>query len=338
MRTSAELSRAARQAAPGDLILVAPGKYRSVILDAKGAPAAPIVIAGEKPDDRPVFAGMLYLPDAAWLTLRDLAIEAEGDELFNGINADDGGDGVPSRGLRFERIRFEVGAGNGLKLAGVDDFVVRDCEFVHWSKTALDMVGCHRGLIRECSFEAAQEVFHGVQIKGGSSDVVVRDSRFEGPAARWINIGGGTSPELFRPRDARYEAANILVESNWIIGGAAAIVFDAAIDSTARNNILQSQRRFVFRILNSSRGWADFEGCRDGAIENNFVLYRSDAIEAPFNLGYGADWRSFRLSSNIWHDETFARIPSWRGWLRWILPSLWDLPAPESGGRYGPVR
>lgn len=328
--SSPELARVAREAAPGDRILVAPGEYAAVVVDARGAEDRPIVIAGADPSHPPVFRGLLYVPNCAWLTFRDLAIEMEGAKASNALNADDGGDGSAARGLRFERIRFNTGRGNALKLAGVDDFVVSECVFEGWSETALNLVGCHRGLIENSRFVAKDAVHHGVQIKGGSSSVVVRSCEFKGPAARWINIGGGTGDDLFRPRDARYEAADVQVEKNRIEGGLAAIAFDAAVDSQVRGNLLSGQQQFVFRILNSARFRPGFLGCRNGLVEDNVVQYRSDEIEGVFNMGYGADWRSFELRGNLWHDEILQRIPRWRGWWGRLLPSLWDLPAPEA--------
>lgn len=327
--TSAELSRAAREARPGDRILLFPGSYSSVVIDAHGAPGKAIVIASLQWESPAVFDGMIYAPGCSWVLFENLVIRIQGEELVNGINADDRGSGAPAKGLTFERVRFSVARGSGLKLAGVDEFTIRGCVFASWSQTALDLVGCHRGLIENCKFESARPVYHGVQIKGGSSDIVVRGCRFEGPAERWINIGGGTDADLFRPRDAPYEAARVEVENNWIVGGRAAIAFDAAVDSAARKNVLSDQDQFVFRILNSMRSREGFQGCRDGVIERNRVSYRSDRIESVFNLGYGADWRSFRILGNTWRDELGLRTPRYRGWLRWFLPSLWDLPAPE---------
>lgn len=327
--TSAQLSQAAREARPGDRIAVAPGGYPGVVIHARGTRALPIVIEPLDLASPPVFSGMIYAPSCSWVKFKGLIIRIGDDTLANGINADDSASGIPAQGLAFYHVRFEVQNGSGLKLAGVDEFSVRECTFSSWSQTGLDLVGCHRGLIENCRFDTSRGVYHGIQIKGGSSDILVRGCRFEGPAERWINIGGGTDADLFRPHDADYEAARVNVESNSIYGGQSAIAFDAAIDSAARMNILAEQQQFVFRILNSARSRAGFRGCRDGIIERNLVSYRSDRIEGVFNLGYGAAWSSFRLAGNVWRDLLGLRTPRYRGWLRWILPSLWDLPAPE---------
>ncbi len=327
--SASELSRAAREARPGDQILIAPGGYPGVVISAHGTRSYPVVITALDPTAPPEFSGMLYAPGCSWVTFRYLVIRIRGDSIANGINADDSGSGAATTGLRFERIRFEIEQGNGLKLAGVDEFSILECEFTSWSQTGLDLVGCHRGMIEQCRFEAARPVYHGIQIKGGSSDILVRGCRFDGPAERWINIGGGTDADLFRPRDAPYEAARINVEGNSIRGGRSAIAFDAAVDSAARMNLLSEQSQFVFRILNSTRSREGFQGCRNGVIERNLVSYRSDELEGAFNMGYGADWRSFRLAGNLWRDVLGLRIPRFRGWLRWFLPSLWDLPSPE---------
>ncbi|MBI1357891.1 MAG: hypothetical protein GC160_26435 [Acidobacteria bacterium] len=335
VRSGPELAAAAARARPGDRILVAPGEYPGVVLAARGVRGKPVQIEALDSSRPPVFTGMIYAPNCAWATFRNLEVRAAGGEPFNGLNADDGGDGSPAVGLVFEGLRFVVERGNGLKLAGVDELVVRSCRFESWSGAALDLVGCHRGLIEDCRFVTDRPVEHGVQIKGGSADVVVARCEFSGPAARWVNIGGSTDRDLLRPRDAVAEAARILVEANTIRGGLTAVGFEAADASIVRNNRIEDPTKFVFRILDSTRFAQGFVGCRNGRIENNQVIYDSAELAALFNLGFGADWRSFTLRGNAWYDRAQRLPPRWPGWLRWALPSLADLPSPEIGGSYG---
>ena len=50
----------------------------------------------------------------------------------------------------------------------------------------------------------------GVQAKGGSTDIVIRDNRFEHAGLRAVQIGGLTGPQYFRPQPPPgYEAKNI---------------------------------------------------------------------------------------------------------------------------------
>ena len=334
VRDRAELDAAARRAQPGDRILIAPGEYPAAYIVARGLPGRPIEIAALDPSRPPVFSGTIYAPGCAWLSFRNLAMRGAGGASFNAINADDSGGRGGAVGLVFENVSFHVEDGNALKLAGVDDFTIRSCRFDAWRGTAVALVGCRRGLIEDCRFETQQPADHGVQIKGGSSDVVVRGCSFSGPAARWINIGGATSRDLMRPRDAAYEASRVLVERNSIRGGRTAIAFDTADASTASSNTIEDPELFVFRIVHSQPFQPGFSGCRNGRIENNRVSYDSGVIGAIFHLGFGADWRSFRLTGNIWRDRSGKMPPRWPGWLRWLTPSLADLPAPETDGSY----
>ena len=84
---------------------------------------------------------------------------------------------MSSHHVTLESIRVsEIGPrGNydGIKLSGVQEFVVRGCEVAGWGGQAIDMVGCHQGTIERCLFRGREGFSQttGVQAKGGSSGV-----------------------------------------------------------------------------------------------------------------------------------------------------------------------
>ena len=41
---------------------------------------------------------------------------------------------------------------DALKMSGVDHFTVRKCHFEAWGGSGIDMVGCHHGVVEDCTF------------------------------------------------------------------------------------------------------------------------------------------------------------------------------------------
>ncbi len=205
----ASLQAALRRAVAGTVIRIAPGRYQPGVFATglKGAPERPIVIEGADPEKPPLFEGgkvAWQLSDCEHVTLRNLAVRGQ---QANGINIDDGGSfDTPARHIVLEKIRVaDVGPqGNfdGIKLSGVDDFTVRDCTVEGWGGQAIDMVGCHRGIIEGCTFRGKPGFSQstGPQTKGGSSQIAIRRCLFLDAGSRAVNMGGSTGLAYFRPR------------------------------------------------------------------------------------------------------------------------------------------
>jgi len=229
---NASLNSALRGASAGTVIRLAPGRYQPGVFAAnlQGTGERPIVIEGEDPDRPPLFEGgkvAWQLSDCAHLVLRNIAVRGQ---QANGINIDDGGSyDTPSHHLVLERIHVsDVGPqGNfdGIKLSGVDDFAVRECTVEGWGGQAIDMVGCHRGIIEGCTFRGkpgfSQDT--GPQTKGGSSQIAIRRCLFLEAGGRAVNLGGSTGLAYFRPRGALYEAKGIVIEGCVFVGGQAPV-------------------------------------------------------------------------------------------------------------------
>ena len=116
------------------------------------------------------------------------------------------------------------------------------------------MVGCHRGEIVACTFRHGDTVGdHGVQAKGGSSDVVIRRCRFEHAGQRAVNLGGSTGLAFFRPKPEGYEAKNITVEDCTFDGSMAPIAFVGVDGAIVRHNTIYRPRRWGFRILQETQ-------------------------------------------------------------------------------------
>jgi len=331
VRDDAGLRAALREAGPGAVIRLAPGRYQSGVFVAnlQGTAQRPIVIEGADPERPPLFEGgttAWQLSDCAHLVLRNLATRGQ---RANGINIDDGGSfDTPSHHLLLEKIHVaDVGpAGNfdGIKLSGVVDFTLRDCTIEGWGGQAVDMVGCHRGVIDGCTFrgKAGFSQDAGPQTKGGSSQIAIRRCLFLDGGSRAVNIGGSTGLTYFRPRGALYEARDITVEGCIFVGSQAPLAFVGVDGAVVRYNTIYRPDKWVLRILQETTE-PGFAPCRHGCFERNLVVFRRADVAIPVNIGPHTAAETFVFVDNLWYCED--RPQSSR-------PAL---PAAETGGVYG---
>jgi hypothetical protein len=323
--TVAELRAAVTRATPGTTILLAPGEYAGGIhfQNVHGAEGRPIVIAGADPSSRPRIVGGgsgLQFSKVSHLEIRDLVLTGA---TGNGLNVDDGGDyGVPSRHVAMRNLHVsDLPSGNndGIKLSGVEHFVVEGCTVERWGGSAVDMVGCRQGLITDSTFHDGGD--SGVQCKGGTSEVTVRRTRFERYGHRGVNIGGSTDLRFFRPPvqamapRAKYEAKNIVVEGCTFVGGVAPVAFVGVDGATVRYNTIYHPERWALRILQETT--ADgFVPSRNGVFERNLVVFRSDRwFTGGVNVGPGTAPATFRFIENFWYcsdraEQSRPRLPT----------------------------
>ena len=327
MKDRVSLERALRRARPGTRILLAPGLYGNGLrlLGLRGAKGRPIVLQAKDPLHPPLFRGGkvgIHLSSCAQLVLRHLKVQGCSQ---NGINADDGGRlEEPSEGLVFEGLEIEGigprGNRDGLKLSGLDGFLVRDCRFFGWGGSAIDMVGCHRGVVRGCRFVGRKgfSAASGVQLKGGSEDVRVEGNLFRDAGLRAVNLGGSTDRAYFRPRPRPFEARNILVQGNTFFGSLCPIVFASSRECIVRENTITLPRKWVLRIL-QEQPVPPFQPCQRGRFEKNLVLF-DDQVKTVANIGPHTKAKSFVFFGNAWfHQGGKRRI---------------RLPSPEKLGIY----
>lgn len=310
--TAAALQRALRAAKPGTRILIAPGTYSGYFSasNLRGTAGAPILIGAEDPKRPPVLRGRgecLHLTNVSHVVLRGLVLERASG---NGLNIDDGGDyATPSHHVILDGLVVrDIGPrGNrdGIKLSGLDDFLVRRCTVERWGSggSAIDMVGCHRGLITECTFRHRKgSGGSGIQAKGGSRDVAIHACRFEHAGQRAVNLGGSTGLPYFRPKDTRYEAKRIVAIANTFVGSMAPICYVTSEDCEASFNTIYRPAKWVFRILQESRG-ERFVACRNGVFRRNLVVWRRGDVRTFVNIGPHTQPETFRIEANWWFCE-----------------------------------
>ncbi|MGC9317595.1 MAG: right-handed parallel beta-helix repeat-containing protein [Armatimonadota bacterium] len=327
------LREAVRDAVPGTTIMLRPGTYEGGIYlqNVQGAVDRPIIIAAEDPKSPPVIVGGgsgLQLSEAAHVELRDLVLRGASG---NGLNIDDGGSfETPTHHIVLRRLTvMEVGPeGNcdGIKLSGVVDFLVEDCIVRDWGSggSAIDMVGCHRGLIRDCLLhDQPGEASTGVQAKGGTRKVVLRGNRFVEAGARAVNIGGSTGLQYFRPEPQGYEAKDIMVEGNIFVGSNAPVAFVGVDGSTVRFNTIYRPHRWALRILQETRE-PGFVPSRNGVFTDNIIVFTSDGwSEGGVNIGPHTAPDTFTFARNVWYCEDRPERSA---------PAL---PTPETGALIG---
>jgi hypothetical protein len=340
---AAELRAAVAAAKPGTRLLLAGGTYAGgfQFANLRGTAGQPIVLAAADPGQAPVFTGAktgLHLSNPAYVELHDLVFEKLSD---NGLNIDDGsvttgGEAgahhVVLRGLRVRDVGT-TGNQDGIKLSGVWDFRVEDCTVERWGTgggSAIDMVGCHRGVIAGSTFrhlDPAPGNCTGVQAKGGSSEIAIVRNRFEHAGGRAVNLGGSTGRPFFRPALAgagpHAEARALRVEGNTFLGGATPVGFVGVDGATVRFNTIELPGRWALRILQENRA-ADFVPSRGGVFTDNVIVFQSTAwAEGGVNLGAGTAPETFTFARNWWfcRDQPDRSTPK--------------LPVKETDGVYG---
>lgn len=331
---AAEFRAAMAAVKPGTRILLAGGKYEGGFhfSNVRGENGQPIVIAAADPANPPVFTHAktgLHLSNPAHLELRDLVFEKLSD---NGVNIDDGantGGGEQGahhiflRGLRASDVGT-TGNQDGIKLSGLWNFRVLECVVERWGTgggSAIDMVGCHGGVITQCTFrhlDPAPPNCTGVQGKGGTSDLKISRNRFEHAGGRAVNIGGSTGRQFFRPPldDAKNhaEARHISVEGNTFVGGVTPVGFVGVDGATVRFNTIERPTRWALRILQENRA-ADFVACRAGVFADNVIVFDSGHwAEGGVNIGAGTAPETFTFARNWWYcsdrpDRSAPKLP-----------------------------
>jgi len=314
---SQEFRTAIRRLAPGTTLLLAPGAYRGGVdlRNVAGTEHAPIVIRGADPKRPPVFAGgneALHLSDCNYVTLSHLKVTGF---PANGINIDDAGTyDTPSHHIVCEDLTIEAtgprGNHDALKLSGVDHVTVRRCRFAGWGGSAIDMVGCHHGVVQDCRFVGRDGFSQssGVQIKGGSTHILVERCLFDRAGQRAVNLGGSTGLRYFRPRVGDYEASDVTIAGNRFIGSLSPVAWVTAHGGHVHHNTIVLPKKWVLRILQETKD-PKFKPCHGGVFENNLIVFDRN-VRTFVNVGPRTAPHTFVFRRNAWYQVDGRRRPS----------------------------
>lgn len=320
------LEAAAADVLPGDTIRFAAGTHAggAYVANLQGTREAWITITGE-PGARIVGGtNAIQLTDPMYLRITHLAFEGQ---TGNGLNIDDGGSyDTPAKHLVIEHCSWGALAATGnndqLKMSGVDSFTVRNCTFVDGAAggSMIDMVGCHYGVFEQNVFRNAGS--NCIQNKGGTQYILITRNTFERGGQRALNIGGSTGLAFFRPIDAPFEAADILVHANVFTGAVAPIAFVGAVRCAVVNNTMYMPEKWVVRILQESTD-ARFAPCGENIFRNNLVMLGNAATAPSFNIGSNTAPQTFLFGANLWYN---VDQPAW------ATPNV---PTPDDGAVMG---
>lgn len=278
--------------------------------DLAGTAQNPIVIQAEI-EHQTIFQGgteAIHLVNCNYVEINGLIIQ---QQTGNGINIDDGGDySTPSTNIIIKNCIFRDMAASGnndlLKMSGVDDFLIQNCQFLDGGAggSGVDFVGCHSGTVEDCLFDNAGTT--GIQAKGGSQFIRIQRNLFKNISQRALNLGGSTGLQFFRPPlpnpiENAFEAADLEVFSNIFIGNWAPIAYVGSVRVKVYNNTIYQPDNWVIRILQETT--ADgFLPCSDNEFRNNIVYLESDLTEV--NIGSNTEPSTFSFSNNLWFNES----------------------------------
>ena len=326
---STQLSQAFINANPGDEILLSPGTYPGGFYTSN---LTDLTIRSLDPNNLAVIDATgrnegLKMTDPTNVIVQDLIVQ---NALANGINIDDGGTyATPASNVVLRNVSVlntnPGGNNDGIKMSGVDNFYIDRCRVVTWGGSAIDMVGCHYGLIENSYFEdPSGQGSTGVRSKGGTANIIIRANRLVDASDRAIAIGGSTGLVYFRPQPpGTVEADNILAEGNVVIRSQASVAY-INIDGGAvvRRNFIHRPQNWLIRILkeNTNPGFVD---TARGEFLDNVIVWNQGDIGTFVNIGSNTLPATFIFARNQWYNATFPGNS---------FPSL---PAPETDGVYG---
>jgi len=322
----AELRVALRDLKLGNTLRIAPGDYPG---GHHVSGVAKLTIEALDAKNPPHFKGEAngwQFTQCADLTLRNVRISGQ---TSNGVNLDDGGLlDRPVTGITLDHIEVSdigpQGNHDGIKCSGLDKLTIRDCTITGWGGQGIDFVGCHHSLITGCRF-IGKEGFSasaGIQLKGGTSDVIVEKCRFTNAGERPINLGGSTGLAFFRPQGAKYEAARLIVRDNIIEGSLCAAAFIGVDGAEFTGNSILFPTKWIFRILQETRE-PGFVPCRNVLIKDNRIVFLRSHVQSELNIGDATSPETFRFEKNRWFSEDKPQA------------STPKLPTAEIEGLYG---
>jgi hypothetical protein len=306
VRSTEELRSALRDLRPGMTLRLAAGDYEG---GHHVTGVANLTITALDPENPPHFRG----GGNAWqfsrcegLTVSDLRISGQSG---NGLNLDDGGEldrlvgGITLENLEISEIGPQ-GNHDGIKCSGLENLTIRNCRITAWGGQGIDFVGCHRSLIAGCRFEGREgfSASAGIQLKGGTSEVVVEKCHFVNAGERAFNIGGSTGLAYFRPPGATFEAARIVVRENIIEGSLCAAAFVGVDGAEFSGNTILFPERWIFRILQETTE-PGFVPCRNVSVTGNRVVFHRAAIRSEVNVGGNTAPETFTFAGNHWFAE-----------------------------------
>jgi hypothetical protein len=355
VRNVSELEGVLNTQSNGNEIVLSPGVYKvSGALYAHGLEN--ITIRSQDANNPAVIEGgaVFRLSQPKHVTIKDLVIQGMS---AGGLNIDDveGPDGaapganwnsdlahdITLQNIKLINIGNDTGNIDGIKLSGVDIFTVDNVQVINWGGggSAIDMVGCHNGTIKNSLFRSRQIAWTtGMVTKGGSEGITMSKNRFElknqGIA---VKLGGSTEKPFFRfgPGESGYEAKNITVSDNTIIHSRAAVSYvNISVGGLVKDNLIYQTGTKIARILDEASGEGHNFETSNGGFSGNTVIFnntldRRDPITIDSNSNANVAPQTFTFSNNRWFN---TEEPGGNNAVGQVLTNI---PGTQSGNSYG---
>jgi len=315
-KTTGELIEEARRAAPGTRIVLTADTYKGPckITGMRGKPEALIRIAAKDPARPPVFAGgreAFQLIDCQYVEVSDLVAEKA---AVNNVQVGNRSHHVILRNVVSRDIAGRSNC-DGMKLPDLTDFLVYNCTVANWGAegSAVDMVGCARGLFMKCRFRYPRPKGHTantIQPKGGTFNVGVYKCRFDNANFRAMQFGGRTGRQYFfrGNYEKGYECHDTVAMGNVITGGEAAVAFISCTRCTFAYNTIVDPGKFICRVLKEGRG-----APADNVVRRNLIVHGK--LVQHINSSPGTDLKATTFSENYWFnrlepDRSIPKLPA----------------------------
>ncbi|HEY5945634.1 MAG TPA: right-handed parallel beta-helix repeat-containing protein [Kofleriaceae bacterium] len=300
------IAAAAAVATPGTFILLEPGVHASdqFIPNLRGTPTAPIWIGGALGTHPVINDGSegLHLIGAAYVVIQHLDFRNQDGPALN----IDGG--VTYTGQAHDVVVSDVWihdvAGYAcIKASGMDNIFLYDNALQRCS-IGIDLVGVHGASIARNVITST--IVNGMQARGGSTDIDIRQNRMRDVAGIGIELGGSTLFGWFRPAlsttSSNAEARRVRAFDNVITGNTGTpFAFLGCSDCLVAHNLTWGTPTMLIRIFAgpaSQNGFA-FEPTRNGRVINNAFVFSSSLL-AHVDDAPAADVASFTFSHNSW--------------------------------------
>lgn len=314
--STAALMHALDHAAPGTRILLAGGTYRGDcrITGLRGKPGEMIEIAAKDPAKPPVFAG----GSVAFQLIGCSYVQVEGivarGAAVNNIQLGDASHHVILKNC-ISRDIGEQGNCDGIKIPGLTDFLLYNCTVENWGGegSAIDMVGCARGLLYKCRFSYPNvkgTTANTIQPKGGTNSLGIYGCVFDQADFRAVQFGGSTGKQYFFQGnyDAGYEGLDMAAMGNLVVGGECPIAYVSCTRCRFEYNTIVDPTGYLLRVLREGAG----KPAADNSFSHNLVVYGQ--VREALNLGGPADLGSFHVLGNYWYnrqapDKSIPKLP-----------------------------
>jgi len=330
VRSIDALKKALYRAEPGTAVLIAPGTYRApkgrkvfYLGGVKGTAKAPIEIRAADPKNPPIFrAGneCFHLNRCSYIVVD--GIICEGAHVNN--MQFDFCDHLVVKNCVSRNMAATLNNQNcdGIKMPGTREFLFYNCTVETWGfkGSAVDMVGCARGLIARCRFSYPKLTGGGAnctQPKSGTFGIGIYKCRFDDASLRAVQFGGAGSPRHLGAK-SRQSGLDQVAMGNVIVSGECPVVFACASDCVFAYNTIVRPGGYVVRVLKEG----DYKPMSNNRMFRNLIVYDRRLIFLQNSRG------------------TFPKAVSWveNYWYNRADPSrsIPKLPVPEkspAGGR-----